>query len=61
MAQLLNFHIPEIIHFLELIGVIIILVSSIKTFGMYVLSFFLTQSISGQTGVSNLSGLSTGI
>ena len=40
MEQLLHFLIPQIIHLLELIGVIIILVNAIKTFGMYIMSFF---------------------
>ena len=39
MEHLLEFIIPYIIAFLELIGVIIIFVSSVKTFGMYVLTF----------------------
>lgn len=40
MEQLLDFIIPQIIYLLEFIGVVIIFVSSIKTFGMYILSFF---------------------
>ena len=39
MEQLLHFLIPQIIHLLELIGVIIIMVTAIKTFGMYIFSF----------------------
>ena len=39
LEHLLEFIIPYIIAFLELIGVIIIFVSSVKTFGMYGLTF----------------------
>ena len=38
LEHLLNFLIPLIIQILELIGVVIILISAIKTFGMYTIS-----------------------
>lgn len=40
MEELLNHLIPLIIHFLEFIGVTIILISAVKTFTMYILSLF---------------------
>lgn len=40
MGKLLNLLLPEIIHILELIGVIVIFGSSLKTFFLYLLSFF---------------------
>ena len=39
MEHLLHVVIPPIIHLLELIGVLIILVSAVKTFSMYAISF----------------------